>query len=187
MLTRLPEVVAVYGPHEIPEGQQRIDWLLEPGQGQTFSTYPAHEIISPPAGAPPPDLKGKIVLIGLDFAGLDQHTLPFTVGKEKATFFPGVFVHAQAVAQILDNRFFYNWSAWEQFLVLFCIGLLGAAAGWPFHGMRGDFLIGIAGSLLIVALSVPFFTMRMPFPTALAILSFGASIWLGQQVQTWRN
>lgn len=186
-LAALPQVVAAYGSHQIPEGQQRIDWLLEPEHGQVFSSYAAHEILSPKPGAPAPDLKGKIVLIGPDFAGQDQHTLPFTVGKEKATFFPGVFVHAQALAQILDGRFFHNWSSGEQFLLLFCVGLLGAAAGWPFHGMRGDFLVGIAGFLLIIGLSVPFFMMRMPFPTALAILAWGASIWTGQQIQGWRQ
>ncbi len=90
--------------------------------------YSANEILSPEKGAPPLDLKGKIVLIGPDFAALDQHTLPFTVGKDK-TFFPGVTIHAQAIAQILDGRFFYNWNATEQFMLLFLVGLLGAAAG----------------------------------------------------------
>ena len=186
-LAGLPEVEAAYGKHEIPEGQQRIDWLLEPQRGEVFTRYAAHEILSPKPGTPVPALKGKIVLIGPDFAGQDQHTLPFTVGKEKATFFPGVFVHAQALAQILDGRFFHNWSTGQQFLLLFCVGLLGAAAGWPFHGMRGDFLVGIGGFLLIIGLSVPFYMMHMPFPTALAILAWGASIWTGQQIQGWRQ
>ena len=35
-LATLPEVVAAFGPHAIPEGQQRIDWLLEPEHGQVF-------------------------------------------------------------------------------------------------------------------------------------------------------
>jgi CHASE2 domain-containing sensor protein len=186
-LAGLPEVAAAYGKQNIPSGQQRIDWLLEPEHGQVFSRYAAHEILSPKPGAPAPDLKGKIVLIGPDFAGQDQHTLPFTVGKEKATYFPGVFVQAQALAQIMDGRFFHNWDAWEQFLLLFCVGLAGAAAGWPLHQFRADFLLGIAGSLLIIGLSVPFFMVRMPFPTALAIIAWGASIWAGQQVQGWRK
>ncbi len=187
VLANLPEVQAVYGRHWIPEGQQRIDWLLAPEHGPVFTRYSAHEVLSPDPGKPAPNLKGKIVLIGPDFAGQDQHTLPFTVGKEKATFFPGVFVHAQALAQILDERYIHGWSAAAQFLMLFCVGLLGAASGWPFHEMRADFFVGIAGSLLIIGLSVPFFLIRMPFPTALAILAWGAAIWTGERVQTWRE
>ena len=137
VLAALPEVMAVYGSHAIPEGQQRVDWLLDPEDGQPFSRYAAHEILSPQPGAKAPDLKGKIVLIGPDFAGLDQHTLPFTVGKEKATFFPGIYVHAQVIAQILDDRFFDSWNSAQQFFLLLVIGLLGAAAGWPFHEMQG--------------------------------------------------
>jgi CHASE2 domain-containing sensor protein len=185
VLAALPEVKAVYGSHEVPGGQQRVDWLLGPADSQPFSHYAAHEILSPEQGAHVPDLKGKIVLIGPVFAGLDQHSLPFTVGKEKS--FPGIYVHAQAIAQILDGRFFDSWNSAQQFLLLAVIGLLGAAAGWPFHGSKADFLVGIAGSLLIVGLSVPFFIARMPFPTSLAILSFGAAIWTGERVQSWRK
>jgi CHASE2 domain-containing sensor protein len=187
VLANLPEVQAAYGKHAVPEGQQRIDWLLKPESGPAFARYSAQEILSPKPGAPAPDLKGKIVLIGPDFPLQDQHTLPFAIGKEKGTFFPGVFVHAQALAQILDERFFHSWSSAQQFLLLFLVGLLGAAAGGPFHGMRADFLVGIVGSLLIIGLSVPFFLAHMPFPTALAILAWGAAIWTGERVQAWRE
>ncbi len=187
VLASLPEVQAVYGKHAVPEGQQRIDWLLKPENGPAFARYSAYEILSPKADATTPDLKGKIVLIGPDFPLQDQHTLPFAIGKEKDTFSPGVFIHAQALAQILDERFFYNWSMAQQFLILLCVGLLGAAAGWPFHGMRADLIVGLGGSLLIVGLSVPFFIARMPFPTALAILAWGAAIWTGERIQAWRE
>lgn len=182
-IARLPEVVSVFGTPRIPDGAQRIDWLLEPEGGETFTRYSAHEILSPRAGAHVPDLKGKIVLIGPDFTGQDQHALPYALGAEQATVFPGVFVQAQALAQIIDNRFFYNWTSGRQFLLLLCIGLLGAAAGWAFHDTRADIALGLAGTLLIVALSVPFFIVRIPLPTALAILAWGASIWTGKQVR----
>lgn len=131
-----------------------------------------------------PDLKGKIVLIGPDFAGLDRHSVPFSLGGRQDVY-PGVFVQAQALAQILDNRFFFNWTPEEQFLLLFGIGLLGAAAGWIFHNTRVDFALGVGGALLIIALSVPFFMARIPLPTALAMLAWGSSIWLAQRFRTW--
>lgn len=185
-IASLPEVVSVFGAPKIPDGAQRIDWLLEPQGGETFARYSAHEILSPQGGGQVPDLKGKIVLIGPDFAGQDQHTLPYSLGAVQSLVFPGVFVQAQVLAQILDDRFFYNWTSAGQFLLLLCIGLLGAAAGWAFHNTRADIVLGLAGTLLIVALSVPFFMARIPLPTALAILAWGASIWTGQRVRAFR-
>ncbi len=186
-IASLPQVVSAFGPREIPDGTQRIDWLLEPEGGETFARYSAHEILSPQAGAQLPDLKGKIVLIGPDFVGQDQHTVPYSLGDEQATVFPGVFVQAQALAQILDNRFFFNWTSSQQFLLLLGIGLLGAAAGWIFHNTAGDIVLGLAGTLLIIAFSVPLFIVRIPLPTALAILAWAGSIWTGQQIRAWRH
>ncbi len=181
-LATLPEAVAAFGARAIPEGAQRIDWLLPPKGGSTFQSYSAREILSPEPGSPAPDLKGKIVLIGPDFAGLDRHSVPFSLGSRQDVY-PGVYVQAQALAQILDNRFFFNWTSGQQFLLLFCIGLLGAAAGWTFHNTRVDFALGVGGTLLIIALSVPFFMAHVPLPTALAMLAWASSIWLAQRVR----
>jgi len=186
-IASLAQVASAFGPRDIPDGAQRIDWLLEPEGSETFARYPAHEILFPQAGAQAPDLKGKIVLIGPDFTGQDQHTLPYSLGAGQAMVFPGVFVQGQALAQILDNRFFYNWTAQGQFALLLCIGLLGAWTAWSLHNTRADVALGIAGTLLIVALSVPFFIARAPLPTALAILAWGASIWTGQQFRALRE
>jgi adenylate cyclase len=185
ILAGLPSVTSMFGTHEIPEGTQRIDWLLAPPDGQTFQRIPAFEIFEAQEGTRPLLLKDKIVLVGPDFAGLDQHSVPFSLGRSQAVY-PGVFVHAQALAQILDGRFFFSWTSEQQFLLLFAIGLAGAAVGWSFHDARLDFILGIAGTLLIVAASVPFFMMRIPLPTALAILSWGLSLWIAQRVRAFR-
>jgi CHASE2 domain-containing sensor protein len=183
MLARLPSAVLLFGPKEIPEGTQRIDWLLGPQGGEPFAHYSAHEILSPEGGAPIADLKNKIVLIGPNFAGMDQLNVPFSVGDEP-TVYPGVFIHAQALAQILDQRFFFNWGSWPQFLLLLTVGLLGAAVGW---NSDADIVLGIGGTLLIIGLSVPFFVMHAPLPTALAILSWALSISIAQRIRSWRE
>ena len=183
-LSRLPEVEAIFGARRSADGAQRIDWLLSPESGETFTRISAHEILSRSGALA--SLKGKIVLIGPDFAGLDQHSVPFSLGSQQ-DLYPGIFVHAQALAQILDNRFFFNWNSEEQFLLLFVIGLLGAAAGWACHNTRADLVIGVGGSLLIVALSIPFFIAHVPLPTALAILSWALSISIAQRIRSWRE
>ncbi len=180
----LPQVAAAHAASVIPEGTQRIDWLLAPDGGETFTRYPAYEVIAPEPQSRPLALKGKIVLIGPDFPGLDQHSVPFSLGSDHAVF-PGVFVQAQALAQILDKRFFFNWDSMQQFLLLFGTGLFGAAAAWKFHRTHIDLFLGIAGTLLIIALSVPFFEARVPLPTALAILAWALSLSTGQRVRTW--
>jgi len=182
-LASLPAVAARFGAKEIPDGTQRIDWLLAPKGGDAIARVSAHEILSPARGAEPPALKDKIVLIGPNFAGLDQLSVPFAVGSEQAVY-PGVFVHAQALAQILDGRFFFNWASWQQFLLLFAIGILGAVVGW---NSDLDIVIGIGGSLVLIALSAPMFMVHAPLPTALAILSWALSISIAQRIKTWRD
>ncbi len=181
-----PEVIAAFGARDIPDGPQRIDWLLAPKDGEAFATYSAHEVLNPGPGAPAPDLRGRIVLIGPDFTGLDQHSVPFSLGSSQALF-PGVFIHAQALAQIIDDRFFFNWASWQQFLLLLCIGLIGAAAGWTFHSTLVDIILGLGGTLLLAGLSVPFFIVRVPFPTALAILIWALSLSTGQRLRAWQK
>jgi adenylate cyclase len=183
-LASLPAVAARFGAKEIPEGTQRIDWLRGPtGGSDAIFHVSAHEVLSPAAGAEPPQLKDKIVLIGPNFVGLDKLSVPFALGSDQ-TLFPGVFVHAQALAQILDGRFFLNWTSWQQFLLLFAIGILGAAVGWI---SSLDIVIGIGGSLFLIALSAPMFVVHAPLPTALAILSWAFSISIAQRVKSWRD
>ncbi len=184
-LATLPAVTALLGPKTIPGGTQRIDWLLAWKGGEAFTRISAHEILSPAPGVEAPSLKNKIVLIGPNFEGLDQLSVPFALGGEQSLY-PGVFVHAQALAQILDGRFFVNWTSLQQFLLLFAVGLGGAAAGWRLHNTRLEIVIGIGGSLLLIALSAPFFMVHAPLPTALAILSWAFSISIGQRIRSWR-
>jgi CHASE2 domain-containing sensor protein len=46
--------------------------------------------------------KGKIVMIGGNFSDRDQHLLPLSVLGDVR--YPGLFVHAQITAQLLDQR-----------------------------------------------------------------------------------
>lgn len=182
-LARTPGVVAAFGEPQIPDGPQRIDWLLPPTNGLTFDRIPAYKV----AGSKDADavhaLKDKIVLIGPDFPGLDRHYVPFSVGNQ--TQFPGIFVHAQALAQILEGRFFFNWTSTEQFLLLFAVAFAGAIAGFAFHETYLGIALGFLGTLLIIALSVPFFMLRIPLPTALLIITWAGGISIGQHIRGW--
>jgi CHASE2 domain-containing sensor protein len=184
-IARLPAVVKAFGPHAIPTGPQRIDWLLPPRQGNTFTRIPAWKIAGSPDDAATGELRNKIVFIGPDFRQTDRHFVPFSVGSQ--TQFPGTFVQAQILAQILDERFFHEWDAVEQFLLLLVICATGATAGFYLHGTRVALALGIIGTAAIIALSVPFFLVQAPLPIALLILSWAGGISIGERSHAWNR
>ena len=177
-IAHLPAVVEEFGEPAIPDGAQRIDWLLPPPGKNTFQRIPAYQIASPDDAGARGSLKDKIVLVGPDFPHADRHYAPFSVGSQ--TEFPGVFVQAQALAQILDGRFFYNWTSLAQFLFLFATGLAGAFSAVALQGSRVAILLGIAGTVVIVLASIPLFMARIAIPSALAILVWAGGITIGE-------
>jgi adenylate cyclase len=79
-----------------------IRWRSPAGDGpHAFKVFPAHLVpVLPEAW-----LRGKIVLIGTDISLADRHRTPFsaTTGGD-AGLMPGVLVHAQELATMLDER-----------------------------------------------------------------------------------
>ncbi len=148
-------------------------------------TVPAYKVTAADNSEARQLLKDKIVLIGPDFAALDQHDVPFAVGSQAR--FSGIYVHAHTLAQILEGRYFLYFTPAQQFLLLFAVGLLGAYVGFVLHDTRLDIALGLAGTFLIVALSVPFFVIRVPMPTALVILTWVGSLSIGQRVRLWSD
>lgn len=82
-----------------------ISWLLPPTDGtETFMTLTAEEVLG--RSGPPLPVKAmladRVVLIGGNFSDRDQHLIPLSVTDGRR--YPGLFVHAQILAQILDQR-----------------------------------------------------------------------------------
>jgi adenylate cyclase len=107
-----------------------ISWLLKPWDGsQTFQSLPADAALGR-SGPPLPlkeMLKGKIVLIGGHFQDRDQHLLPLSVVSDQR--YPGLFVHAQIVAQLLDQRSLSTLGLPLQLIVLALAAALGVWTG----------------------------------------------------------
>ena len=76
----------------------------------------------------PPDLEGKLVLIGVTAAGIgDSHETPLLT---RYGAMPGLLVHAAAVNAVLTGRFVRPVGAGAALLAVACFGaLLGAASG----------------------------------------------------------
>lgn len=126
------EQVAAAAGATASEVEAPIAWLKAPGQASpAFLTLPAEALLpgteANKAAAERGDiarLKGKAVLIGGDIAFLDRHATPLS-GKGSGT--PGVFVHAQDVAQRLDGRPMHEWQTSSVRIALLAVAL--AAAG----------------------------------------------------------
>ncbi len=123
-----------------PAPAARISWLRSPHDGSdTFLVLPAAQIVAPGdeterklAEMLLASLKDRVVLIGGDLSDqTDRHPTPLSkIGEDRT---PGVLIHAQAVAQMLDGRYLYPLSAvWEAVLV-FTMALTGILLGWRFR------------------------------------------------------
>jgi len=94
-----------------------------------FRSFPAHNVPLLPKAW----FKDKIVIIGAELTLDDLHLTPFsrTAGKV-----PGVYVHAYALAQILDQRHIETPSILIQVVLVSALSILGvvlALARWPIY------------------------------------------------------
>ena len=154
-------------PHSPP-----IAWLLPPRDGsQTFYEVEANDLLGSEEDAEPvlEGLKDKIVLIGSDLVDLDRHLTPLSVVDELRM--PGVRIHAQIVAQLLDDRWLRNLYKPEELLMLLAIALAGYAASR--HHALGEFKKSLAwaGSTTLVLsgfFAFSFLGLVLPYATGLA-------------------
>lgn len=155
---------------------RRIDWLLQPADGvDTFTTLPAELLLHPGTADLTRLLSGKIVLIGGDFDDRDQHLTPLSVSRDD--FYPGLFIHAQVLAQLLENRSVIDFEPWMEWTLAAAAGLLA----W-FLGRRSGHrhvwleLAGVVGLVGIGFLA--FLLLRIIFPYNLLVLAWltGAAV-----------
>jgi adenylate cyclase len=113
-----------------PTQSRIISWLLPPRDStDLFTTFDARTL--PGDGPLAHDIKklinGKIVLIGGNFKDRDRHIIPLSITDGK--LYPGLFIHAQFIAQILDGRYVNEPSLWIAFWILLPISLIAFKLG----------------------------------------------------------
>ncbi|MEM9356318.1 MAG: CHASE2 domain-containing protein, partial [Pseudomonadota bacterium] len=119
-------------------------------------------------------LKDKIVFIGADLIGLDRHETPLA-SWENDDEMPGVLIHAQVAAQLIDNRkiervngdilrFVYAFLA----TVGLWIGLRFGSAGYSLYFTTTTLIIAVIDIGLFVSLR-----QFLPFSACLAALAIG--------------
>jgi class 3 adenylate cyclase len=110
-----------------PKTQVALVWHGRPSLDvEPFKEYPAQVAAFLPAAW----FAGKVILIGSDESLVDRHRSPFaSIFPGKRGTIPGVFIHANALSQVLDRRAppYASWGL-NFFIALLCAiagGLLG--------------------------------------------------------------
>jgi adenylate cyclase len=155
-----------------------IDWLLPPADGsETFLTLPAEAVLGRGSASLPLGkvLEGKIVLIGGNFDDRDQHLTPLSVSRDD--FFPGVFIQAQVLAQLLDRRSIYELCLGVQLMIAAGAALVGY---WLGRQSGHHYLwLEVATVLGLFLIGIPLFwlfKLIFPYNVVLAAWLGGAAI-----------
>jgi adenylate cyclase len=165
------------GPHPVDSGRQ-IAWLLPPKEqgggwrswlfadvGRTDDTFlklPADDVL---AGRDGELLRDKFVLIGGNFSDRDQHLTPLSVISDST--FSGLFIHAQILAQLLENRHLYTLQGWLPFVILMCVVValgfwLGRLQSLEHYGL-GIELVSVVVFIVISVIVFRYASFIFPF------------------------
>ena len=166
------EVLAQIKRKDAKPHTTKIAWLLPPRDGsETFYEVEANDLLGSPEDAEPvlAGLKDKIVLIGSDLVDIDRHLTPLSVVDESRM--PGVKIHAQIVAQLIDGRWLRDLYKPEELLMLLALAFAGYAASR--HPALGKFKHSLAWARSTTLVFLGFFTFAflgliLPYTTGLA-------------------
>ena len=126
-------------------------------------------------------LKDRIVLVGADFAYIDRHRTPLTVWNGEET--PGVMIHAQIAAQLLDGRNVSELTPQAARLLALMLACVGGLLGWWFRMRRFDFLgWGIAAAVLTGIDALIFSNLHIILPFMMSMLAWFAGVTAGHNL-----
>ncbi len=165
-----------------PDPSGRIAWLKRAVNGEdSFLTLNALDILEdgPVAALIRPKIKDRLVIVGGGFADRDRHLTPlFTSdGARGSKLIHGVFLHAHAVAQILDVR---PVKELPNIPTIFMISLAGFFLGLSFrkHGFSFQLASWATGVLIALDLFL-FWKWRHILPYTPATIAWFVSGFIG--------
>lgn len=134
---------------ERPTAPAKLYYRLPKDGAPAIRNFSAQHLQSLPAAW----FADKIVLLGADLPNQDTFRTPLSVAQSGATM-PGVFIHAQALGQLLDGEEFPSAPAWVEAAILILAAGLGVAL--PFLPLRAYWKGAIAFVALVAYWSVGF-------------------------------
>lgn len=176
---------------DLPSGQSFAEVLAEKeadfrrpnsryiGWGSTFRAFNAEEVLSSE-----PDLqvltalKNKYVLIGGNFPDRDQHLTSLSVWTKQRS--PGVEIHAQILAQLLDNDPVRVLPLWIEIVVLLVLAVGGVLMGrWDRSGHLRIWVELSSVAAIILVSVVVFVALRINMPLMHMLVVWLTSLTVG--------
>lgn len=157
-----------------------ISWLLDPtDRTETFLTLSAEQVLGRAGGPALPIadlLRNRVVLIGGNFPDRDQHLIPLSVQDGRR--FPGLFIHAQILAQIIDGRSLSTLSMPVQAVIFLLATALGFWVGR--RQTRIHLVTELVSVIVLIAIGIlTFIYASLIFPYTGVLLTWLAGVSAG--------
>lgn len=135
---------------------------------------------------PPQFFAGRLVLIGGDYVSEDRYRTPFAAGLgDYLGRMPGVMIHAQALAQLIDGRQAVSIGTGAELVFVLLAALsamLLATVNVPVLARIGFGIAALCGLIAIAAAAFPWLGIMLPvFGPAIALVLSGATTSFYQQ------
>ncbi|PPD30138.1 MAG: hypothetical protein CTY20_04350 [Hyphomicrobium sp.] len=172
-----------------------IDWQRPPASGLDEHAVPILRVATHVPDTPSAALfgkgweeyvRGRIVLVGGAFGDRDRHLTPLSISDHKKI--PGVLIHAQILAQLIDGREVKTLPLWLEAALLVGTVLLGWLFGrraWrvaqlSYRAEAGGLIENLlAGAAVFLVGVVVYALTGLIFPSATIYLAFMAGLLLG--------
>jgi CHASE2 domain-containing sensor protein len=134
----------------------------------------------------PESIRDKIVLIGVTRPGADDFLTPFSRSAQDGV--PGVYLHAQAVSQLLKTMLearpsMLFWSPWQETGWIVMWAIAGGILAWICRDSRMFFIASGCAAVALGSLGFILFNvwaLWLPLvPTGLAMLGAAGATWIG--------
>jgi class 3 adenylate cyclase len=142
----LARALARHAGVSTPSVQEEIVWHGRPDrETPPFKIYPAHLVPLLPAAW----FANKVVLIGEIVSLTDRHRTPFAVvypGQRGQM--PGVEIHANAVAQLIEGRYSQRLDLFGEIVLVLLLAAVGSGVGLLHRGLT--FYLALGAAVLLV-------------------------------------
>jgi CHASE2 domain-containing sensor protein len=165
-----------------PSGSRRIAWLRDPPNADAILRIPAGQLLGDETNALRARLlrllKDRVVLVGADLVDSpDKFLTPLSKFDNEPI--PGVLVHAQATAQLLDGRAYTEFPRDLVLAMSVLIAFAGFLLGWRYHA--SGILVGLPPLAVFLLLDIVLFmAFRIVLPFGLPVAAWIAGVFLGR-------